>query len=224
MLITFEGIDGSGKTTQAKMLADFLTEFGWTVCLTREPGGTEMAEKIRELVLSDEAANLSPESLLLLIAAARRDHVEKVIAPALEAGHTVICDRFVDSTEIYQVHCGDANALLARSLQIVSTEIDGVLIVPDLTIIIDVSVSTAEERIRHREQSDRYDAALIKELAPRRDGYWKIYGRDNRRMVMIDGDGTPEDVFSRVRAVFMNYPSILKILVDRCEDDRAAGC
>ncbi|MEM7777474.1 MAG: dTMP kinase, partial [Pseudomonadota bacterium] len=131
--ITFEGIDGSGKSTQARLLADELRADGAEVVLTREPGGSDGAEEIRQLLVEGEPGRWSPETEILLFTAARRDHLERVIEPALAAGKTVISDRFADSTRVYQ---GATRGDLTEVVNALHTLMIGRE--PDLTLIIDM--------------------------------------------------------------------------------------
>ena len=133
LFISFEGIDGSGKSTQAKLLAEHLRAIGRDVVLTREPGGSEGAEEIRALVLQGEPDRWSAETEILLFTAARRDHLERTINPALEAGKVVICDRFADSTRMYQgLSRGDLRGVVDDLHRLM------IGVEPDLTILIDM--------------------------------------------------------------------------------------
>ena len=149
LFITFEGIDGSGKSTQSRLLAEKLAADGMTVCHTREPGGSVGAEEIRKLVLEGETDRWSAETELLLFTAARRDHLEKTIEPALERGEVVICDRFADSTRIYQ---GVARA----DLRSVVDDLHRIMIKrePDLTIIVDMDPELGLKRALARQTSE----------------------------------------------------------------------
>lgn len=133
LFLSFEGIDGSGKSTQARMLADKLREMGHDVVLTREPGGSPGAEEIRALVLQGDPDRWSAETEILLFTAARRDHLERTIRPALEAGKVLICDRFADSTRMYQ---GLSRGDLRGTVDALHELMIGVE--PDLTILIDM--------------------------------------------------------------------------------------
>ena len=144
--ISFEGIDGSGKSTQARLLAEHLRTLGHDVVLTREPGGSPGAEEIRALVLQGDPDRWSAETELLLFTAARRDHMERLIQPALDAGQIVICDRFADSTRLYQgLSRGDLRAEVDQlhSLMIGRE--------PDLTILIDMDPVTGLARAKGRQ-------------------------------------------------------------------------
>ena len=139
--ITFEGIDGSGKSTQSRRFADLLRDQGTDLIFTREPGGSAGAEEIRTLVLTGETDRWSAETEILLFTAARRDHLEKTIQPALDAGTTVVCDRFADSTRVYQgATRGDLRSKVdALHELMIGRE-------PDLTFIIDMDPAVALER------------------------------------------------------------------------------
>ncbi|SEK85477.1 dTMP kinase [Pacificibacter marinus] len=149
MFISFEGIDGSGKSTQARLLATTLTDQGYDVVLTREPGGSKGAEEIRALVLEGDPDRWSPETELLLFTAARRDHLEKTIRPALAAGKIVICDRFADSTRVYQGSTrGD---LLGRVNALHETMIG---VEPDITVLVDIDPSVGLSRAKARQTTE----------------------------------------------------------------------
>ncbi|MDE0110767.1 MAG: dTMP kinase, partial [Albidovulum sp.] len=151
LFITFEGIDGTGKSTQVAILAERLRAFGFACVETREPGGTVVAEKIRELLKSIRAIRWSAEVEILLLTAARRDHVDQIIVPALKSGKIVICDRYLDSTRIYQ---GLSDSKIRAVIEDIHERIIGIS--PDLTFILDLSPCLALERIRGRGIDDRY--------------------------------------------------------------------
>ena len=147
--VTIEGIDGSGKSTQARALTASLAEAGFDTVLTREPGGTEGAEGVRQLLDDGRSAQWSPESEALLFSAARLDHVEKRIRPALEDGKIVVCDRFVDSTIVYQ---GFGNDRLKS--RIVAVHEAMIRLWPDLTFVLDLPVGSAHSRLAERSGGD----------------------------------------------------------------------
>jgi len=188
--ITFEGIDGSGKSTQARTLAANLREQGRDVVLTREPGGSPGAEEIRDLLVAGNPDRWSPETEIMLFTAARRDHLEKTIEPAIEAGKTVICDRFADSTRVYQ---GAARA----DLRPVVDQLHGLMIGrdPDLTIILDMDPATALGRgLARKSGEDRFeDFGLDFQMALRR-GFLDLAAEFPQRCILIDGNRPPEDV------------------------------
>lgn len=195
--ITFEGGEGTGKSTQAAILALRLEALGLTVQLTREPGGSPGAEIIRHVLLSGAAKPFGPAVEAMLFAAARDDHVQCTILPALEEGKWVICDRFVDSTRVYQGSLGEVDQRLIKGLERVSI---GDL-VPDLTIILDVPVEIGLERIKLRRgeaEPDRFEAEAIEFHEKLRQAYLAIAADEPDRCVVIDASGTKETVARRI--------------------------
>ena len=149
LFISFEGIDGSGKSTQAQLLAMRLRNEGYEVVLTREPGGSKGAEQIRKLVLEGETDRWSAETEILLFTAARRDHLEKTILKALNEGKLVICDRFVDSTRVYQGKTrGELRNLVEKLTELVITR------EPDITLLIDMNPSVSLSRAKSRRTNE----------------------------------------------------------------------
>ncbi|MCV2873918.1 dTMP kinase [Defluviimonas sp. WL0050] len=197
MFITFEGIDGSGKSTQARMLADRLRAAGRDVVLTREPGGSPGAEEIRRLVLEGDPDRWSAETEILLFTAARRDHLERVIEPALKAGKVVISDRFADSTRMYQgLSRGDLRGTVDRLHQMmIGRE-------PDLTFLIDmdpeVGLARAKGRNGTEERFEDFGAGL---QARMRDGFLALAAEFPARFRVIDGNRLPETVAEEVAAI-----------------------
>lgn len=192
-LITFEGGEGSGKSTQAELLAERLRTLGLTVVLTREPGGSPFAERIRELILSERP--VAPETEFLLFAAARTEHLAVTVAPALRRGAWVICDRFIDSTRVYQ---GDLWGL-DRDL---IAAIEGYTVapyLPDLTLVLDVSVETGMARAKARGELSRYDAARAEQHEVVRKGFLAIAAREPQRCVVLDGNQDSQHVSDSVR-------------------------
>ncbi len=183
MFITFEGIDGSGKSTQARLLADTLTDDGRDVVLTREPGGSPGAEEIRALVLEGDPARWSAQTELLLFTAARRDHLERLIDPSLAAGKTVISDRFADSTRIYQgSRSGDLRSMVdALHKLMIGRE-------PDLTFIIDMDPDLGHARAKGRggkeERFEDFGAGLQAQM---RAGFLALAQEFSDRCVVVDG-------------------------------------
>ena len=181
--ISFEGIDGSGKSTQARLLADRLRAEGHDVILTREPGGSPGAEEIRALVLQGDPDRWSAETEILLFTAARRDHLERTILPALRAGTTVICDRFADSTRMYQgLSRGDLRA-------IVDTLHDLMIgVEPDLTLLIDMDPATGLGRALARETAEERFEEFGQDLQDRmRAGFLALAQEFPQRFRVIDG-------------------------------------
>lgn len=190
--ITFEGVDGSGKSTQARRLAERMPG----ALLTREPGGSPGAEEIRALVLTGDPGRWSPETELLLFTAARRDHLEKTIDPALERGQTVICDRFADSTRIYQ---GATRGDLRDRVDRLHTLMIGRE--PDLTFIIDMDPATALERTAARRDAEsRFEEFGLALQERVRDGFLALAEQFPERCVVIDGNRPPEAVAEDIAA------------------------
>lgn len=181
--ITFEGIDGSGKSTQARMLADALRAAGRDVVATREPGGSAGAEEIRKLVLQGDPDRWSAETEILLFTAARRDHLERTIQPALKAGKVVICDRFADSTRMYQgLSRGDLRGLVDQLHDLmIGRE-------PDLTLLIDMDPETglgrALGRKGHEERFEDFGPELQQKM---RAGFLALAAEFPRRFRVVDG-------------------------------------
>lgn len=196
MLISFEGIDGSGKSTQARLLADALTAEGREVVLTREPGGSPGAEEIRRLLVEGAAERWSAETECLLFTAARRDHLERTIRPALASGRTVITDRFADSTRVYQGAArGDLRPLVDRLHELmIGTE-------PQRTFIIDIAPETGLARGRARGGAeDRFESLGLDFQRRLAAGFHALALEAPDRVRLVDGSGTPEQVAARVRA------------------------
>ena len=190
--ITFEGIDGSGKSTQARRLADALPN----AILTREPGGSTGAEQIRRLLVEGEPDRWSAETELLLFTAARRDHLEKTIRPALERGTTVISDRFADSTRVYQgATRGDLRSKV-DALHSLMIERE-----PDLTILIDMDPKTALHRGLSRSSGeDRFEDMGLEFQQALRTGFLNLAKQEPARWRVIDGNRSIEDVWHNVQA------------------------
>ncbi len=181
--ITFEGIDGSGKSTQARALADHLRQQGRDVILTREPGGSPGAEDIRALVLTGDPDRWSAETEILLFTAARRDHLEKTILPALGKGQTVISDRFADSTRIYQ---GATRGDLRDMVDNLHALMIGVE--PDLTFIIDMDPGLALRRgLARRSGEDRFEEMGLTFQQTLRAGFLTLAQTFPQRCILIDG-------------------------------------
>ncbi|WP_428511557.1 dTMP kinase [Roseovarius sp.] len=194
--VTFEGIDGSGKSTQARLLAEHLQGTGRDVVLTREPGGSAGAEEIRKLVLEGDADRWSAETELLLFTAARRDHLERLIEPALAAGKVVICDRFADSTRMYQ---GLSRGDLRQKVDALHDLLIGRE--PDLTILIDMDPGKGLERALSRGGSEeRFESFGASLQAQMRQGFLDLAGEFSERFIVIDGNRGIEAIAADVRA------------------------
>lgn len=197
MFITFEGIDGSGKSTQARMLADVLRVAGYEVVLTREPGGSPGAEEIRRLVLEGDPDRWSAETEILLFTAARRDHLERLIDPSLAAGKVVISDRFADSTRMYQgLSRGDLRAVVDKlHALMIKRE-------PDLTFVIDMDPDIGLARARGRNGNEERFEDFGADLQHRmRDGFLALAREFSGRCRVIDGNRAPDVVAADIATI-----------------------
>jgi dTMP kinase len=205
--ITFEGVEGCGKTTQIKLLADRLTSAGFRVILTREPGGCPIADKIRTILLDAENRGMESLTELLLYAAARAQHVAEVILPALESGAVVLCDRFTDATVAYQ-HNGrgieratiDAlNSLACQSLR------------PDLTILIDCDAATGLARAKSRIEAasgpreERFELEAIQFHQRVRDGYLTLSTTDPGRFLTVSATGSISEISDTITSQVLGF-------------------
>jgi dTMP kinase len=198
LFLSFEGIDGSGKSTQARLLADHLRAQGRDVVLTREPGGSAGAEEIRALVLQGDPDRWSAETEILLFTAARRDHMERTILPALADGKIVICDRFADSTRMYQgLSRGDLRAVVDQ-LHTLMIPRD-----PDRTILIDMDPTVGLARAKSRNSvEERFEDFGISLQQQMRDGFLALSREFDTRFCVINGmqdtDAVQSDVIAAI--------------------------
>lgn len=209
LFVTFEGPDGSGKTTQAKMLVEFLQAHGTPVIYTREPGGTEISEQIREVILSTRNKSMRSETEVLLFSAARAQIVDQVIRPALAEGKIVVCDRYYDSTLAYQGYGLGLDLDALRAITKFATR----GLVPDLTFYVDVPAEVGLAR-RHQAETNRLDHKDVDYHARVRNGYLELAKAEPHRFIVIDGTGTIEQVQEEIRARMMEE------LKRRMTDDR----
>jgi dTMP kinase len=204
--ITFEGLDGTGKSTQLRKLAGVLRAAGHKVVETREPGGTAMGEKVRKVLLDSATAGLSPLAEMALMFASRAQHIAEVIEPALVAGSIVLCDRFTDSTEAYQGYgrklgsdaVRDLHRVLCGNLQ------------PDLTVLLDSDAGASVSRARRRNEraaktagrghgdENRFERETRTFFARVHEGYLAIAAREKGRVVLVDARGAPGQTHGRI--------------------------
>jgi dTMP kinase len=199
--ISFEGIDGSGKTTQLELLAEQLRTEGHQVLLTREPGGSPGSEEIRTLVLQGDPDRWSAETELLLFTAARRDHLERTILPALAAGKIVLCDRFADSTRMYQgLSRGDLRqAVDTLHALMIGTE-------PDLTVLIDINPALGLRRAKSRHGTEERFEDFGESLQARmRQGFLTLAAEQPHRIRLVDGDRSIEEVAQDVSNLVQSF-------------------
>nr|WP_251139418.1 dTMP kinase [Exiguobacterium sp. s146] len=204
MFITVEGPDGSGKTTQLQLLVRSLTEKGYEVVVTREPGGTKVGNSIREVLLSPEHDEMTPRVEMMLYAASRAQNVDQVIRPALNRGAIVVCDRFVDASIAYQGYGLQYDLTQILSLNEWATA----GITPDLTFLFDLTPDQASRRMKDRGQLDRIesrDEAFHQRVY---DGFQKLLEQHPKRMVRIDANATIE----------MIQDEVLDITLERLND------
>jgi dTMP kinase len=206
--ISFEGGEGSGKSTQIRMLAERLDDAGLRTVVTREPGGSPGAEIIRHLLLSGMGRLLGAEAESLLFAAARDDHVHAVIRPALHQGNWVLCDRFFDSTRAYQGTLGRVDPAILQAMQRVTI---GDL-KPDLTLILDVPVEVGMQRAAVRRGSgapDRFEAEEVKFHEGLREAYRQIAAAEPQRCILIDANAPAGMVAAKIwRVVRDRFPEV----------------
>lgn len=197
ILITFEGGEGCGKSTQAELLSSWLNTLGYTTMLTREPGGTELAEKLRELVVKG-VQQLGIYTEMLIFMAARSDHWQQYIEPALKQGHIVICDRFHDSTLVYQCMCGGCNAQIVNDLYLKIT--NGFY--PDCTFILDLdpSVGLLRSITRHGNTDLRFEAKSHAFHEKVRDHY-RILASTSSRYHLLDSSQSIKQLRNNIRTV-----------------------
>jgi dTMP kinase len=191
--ITLEGIEGCGKSTQLPLLKAWLEEKGNTVTATREPGGTPLGERIRELVLTTSTEEISPECELLLMFAARATHISNLIRPALERGDWVLCDRFTDATFAYQ---GAGRGLPEQHIRYLQTQVQGDL-QPDLTLLIDVPVALGLRRARARRGDavrDRFEREQEEFFTRVRESFLARARAEPQRIKVVDGNQPVDNV------------------------------
>jgi dTMP kinase len=194
LFVTFEGVEGCGKSTQLKLLKTALEAEGHNVSATREPGGTPIAESIRELLLDPDNAEMGPATELLLYHAARAQHVHEKIAPALAEGQVVLCDRFADSTTAYQGAGRGFTPDVLKNLHAVATGD----VTPELTLLIDLDVEIGLERARTRGRKDRLEREAVAFHQRVRDAFLALAADEPDRVVIIEGNASIETIAADV--------------------------
>lgn len=200
LLITFEGGEGAGKSTQILALADHLRAQGYEVVVTREPGGSAGAEAVRHVILSGAAETYGPAMEALLFAAARSDHIDQKIRPAIEAGQIVLCDRFIDSSRVYQGISGNLDPQFMRSVERIA--IDGTM--PDLTFILDIPADKGLARAglrRGNEVADRFEKETIATHEARRQAFLALAAEEPQRCKVIDADRSVNEISAEIAAL-----------------------
>ncbi len=197
LFITLEGTDGAGKSTQMKYLKEFFERKGYRVLLTREPGGTKISEKIRELILDNAHEEMKGKTEALLYAASRAQHVEEVIAPALKEGRVVLCDRFVDSSIVYQ---GNARELGEENIEKINHFATGGLR-PDLTLWFDLSPEEGLKRVSASGKADRLEKEKISFHRKVYEGYQALKKKYPHRIKAVDGTGSIEEMRREIQGI-----------------------
>lgn len=211
--ITFEGVEGCGKTTQIKLLAELLASRGINTVLTREPGGCRIADKIRSILLDAENSALSPLAELMLYAAARAQHITEVITPALEAGKIVLCDRFCDATVAYQSFGRGIDRSVINTLNNYACQ--GVS--PDLTVLVDCDPAVGLKRAHLRIEAtsgpreERFELETVAFHHRVRDGYLRLADEEPQRFMIINGSETIDEIFAAISSlVVARIPEALR--------------
>ncbi len=197
MLISFEGIDKSGKTTQMKLLYEYLTKNGYDVVITREPGGTKVGEKIREILLNKEN-NIYERTELLLYLASRSQNTKEVILPALKAKKIVICDRYIDSSIVYQ---GFGRGISIEEIEKLN-RFATYNTVPDITFVFQISMDVYEQR---KGDQDRIESSGVEFLQRVFKGYEYLKRFKDERFVFIDANERIENIFNRIKSAIQNH-------------------
>ena len=201
LFITFEGGEGAGKSTMIERTGDWLSARNHDVVMTREPGGTPVAEQIRELVLGHGAEALAPTVELLLVFAARAQHLDRLIRPSLAAGKTVLCDRFTDATWAYQ---GGGRGLDAKLIAMLEAAVHGDL-QPDLTILLDIPAQAGMDRVLGRGDRDRIESEHIGFFERVRAAYLERASQDVQRFAVIDASGDSAVVWRQVEQALQEH-------------------
>lgn len=197
LFITLEGGEGAGKSTNLAFIRQWLQQAGHEVVVTREPGGTELGERVRDILLHSRELHITPETEMLLMFAARAEHLAKVIRPALAAGKTVLCDRFTDATYAYQ---GGGRGLAMERIAATENQVQGNLR-PDLTLLLDVPVEAGRERAGNRSDPDRFERENNEFFTRVRETYLARARAEPQRMRLVNANLPLEQVEQQIAAV-----------------------
>lgn len=213
--ITFEGVEGSGKSTQIKMLAERLIAHDFPIVLTREPGGCAIADKIRTILLDADNSDMAPLTELLLYSAARAQHVNQVITPAMASGAVVLCDRYCDATVAYQSHGRGIDRQLIDSLNRMACQ----GMTPDLTVLIDCAPELGLERARRRIEAatgpreERFELETVAFHQRVREGYRQLAEIGAHRFIVVDGNDTLDSISDQIAVqVLARLPEELRAI------------
>lgn len=203
MLITFEGIDASGKTTQLELLAQVLENKGYRVVSTRQPGGTPIGKLIRSILLNPDNTDMIPETEVLLYMADRLQHIKQVIIPALNAGNVVLCDRYHDATLAYQGFGRQLDLSWLKPIE------DRFIRVPDLTLWFDLSVATSQARLQQRNKTQNMENCRLERenigfFDRIRTAYRTFAGQDRARFVTVDAEADIQSIQAEVATIVLN--------------------
>lgn len=201
MLITFEGIEGSGKSTQAKLLKEHLEQKGHIVSLTREPGWGTIGKLIRKLILEESDLEINPYAELCLFCADRAQHVKDFIKPRLDNGEIVICDRYIDSTVVYQGHGRKLDIYLVKKM----AEASSLDTIPEITFLLNLPVKTGLKRLEERNVSTKMDEEPLEFHELIRQGYTTEANLNKNRIKIINALGTVDEVFDRIKTLTEKY-------------------
>ena len=199
--ITIEGIEGAGKSTCMQVVAEQIDAQGIALLQTREPGGTELGEDLRELLLGHRHTGMADDTELLLMFAARAEHIQRKILPALQAGHWVLCDRFTDATYAYQ---GAGRGIPVQRIEVLENWVQGALR-PDLTIVMDLPVAQGLKRAGKRSAPDRFESEALAFFERVRQGYLDIAQRDPQRVRVVDASRDLEQVSRSIRQLIGDF-------------------
>ncbi|MCG3110683.1 MAG: dTMP kinase [Candidatus Manganitrophus sp. SB1] len=199
--ITFEGVEGSGKTTQMAILGHALETRGYPVVRTREPGGTKIGDAIRSLILDSKNQMMDAKTEFLLYLASRAQHLKEVILPALAEGKIVLCDRFADATYAYQ---GYGRGLSKREIELIGRFVTGGLS-PDLTLLLDIDVKKGLARLKGRKEINRLDQEALQFHEAVRKGYLNLAKKNSRRIRVIRTDAGVEEIAKKIKEAVDDY-------------------